>query len=410
MNETLDFFMRFFKNLGSEVKQEENSMIVNNIPPKFEKFCGKKGPYKLSFDIEREGYELVTQNHYMINSIKEFLSNSGETSLLKIDFEKEIKEELEQIIPFRNGKIKNIAKISNNNLIIKFSFLTEYYYLNEKESVVNSIYVCDGKIFDFNEKLKLSDGSKHELLEKDLSKEYELAKLEIQEKNKLRIDNLSEKLNKNLEEEIARIRNHYSNKIKEIKDQEISLNQQIETNKEDKEKVKKLKKALETIKSEESEEKLNDEEKLSINNEIKKYSLRINNKLINTSLIYYPVYDLTITVEISKGEYKIIELKLDPYYNKINPVYCKNCKKELKEIIICSSGHLTCRDCGDKCIVCGSVICKECQTEKCSVCGVETCKKCSFRCEKCGKRVCLNHLRNSGGRKICSNCFSKETR
>lgn len=182
MNETLDFFIRFFKSIGSEVKQEGNSLTVSNLPPKFEKFCGKKGPYKLSFDEEKEGYELVNQNHYMINSIKEFLSNSGETSLLKIVFEKDIKEELESIIPFRNGKIKNITKVGTNKIITKFSFLTEYYYLNEKESVVSSIYLCDNKIFDFNEKLKLSDGNKHELLEKDLSKEYDLAKKEIQEK------------------------------------------------------------------------------------------------------------------------------------------------------------------------------------------------------------------------------------
>lgn len=404
MDETFEFFYRFFKNMNCIIEIEDKKIKISNVPQKFEKFCGKKSPYLLCFEKEVEGYELVNTNHYMINAIKDFLTGSGETALLKINFEKDIKQQIEDIIPFRNGKIKNVVKNFKNKIILRFSFLTEYYYLNEKENVVNSIYICDGKIFDFNENFKLVDGNKQDIPEKDFSKEYENAKIKIKDINKIKIEEISEKLNNSLQEEILRMKKHYEHKIKELQEQENSLNKQIELSKNDFEKIKKLKKNLSNLREQEDENKLKEEENLALENEIKKYSLRVNNKLLNTTIIYYPIYDLTITIEISKGEYKIIELKLDPYYKKINPVYCKNCNKELKEIIVCSSGHLTCRDCGDKCIVCGSVICKQCQTEKCAICNVEMCRKCSTRCEKCGKRVCMNHLRNYKGRKLCSDC------
>ncbi len=409
MNELIDFFVSFFNNLGSNIKRDENFLVVENISPKFEKFSGKKGPYLFSFEKEKEGYELITQNNYLVNTIKDFLEGRGESTLLKIVFDKEIKENINKIIPFRNSKIKNIIKTAKNEFIFKFSFSTNYRYLNEKESVVNSIFVKENKIINLDEKFKLVEGSKGEINERNIEKEYLLAKEKLKEINREKIKELGEKLNALLTQEITRIDLHYENNLREFREQETSLLKQAETSKLDKEKLKKIEKNLVNLREGENVKKIQDEQKALIQSEIKKHGLKIDNKLINTSIIYYPIYTLNLTLELEDKNYKIIELIYDPLNEKIEPLYCKSCKKELKEIILCSSGHLTCRECGEKCVVCGSTSCKQCNIERCSVCGVNTCPQCVKRCGICNKPVCNSHINLVQGRKICNNCAKKES-
>jgi hypothetical protein len=273
--------------------------------------------------------------------------------------------------------------------------------------MIHNFYLKDGKVISLKENLKFIEGNKGELFEKNIDQEYSLAKEELRKISNKKIEEISEKLDQRLDLEIKRINLHYENKLKEFKDKKQNLEKQIESNKEDKEKIKRLKKNLENLEEQDNIEKIKQEEQDLIQGEIKKHGLKIENKLINTAIIYYPIYSLNLTLEIEKGNYKIIELTFDPYENKIKPVYCKNCGKELREIIVCSSGHLTCRDCGEKCISCGGVICKQCQTEKCAVCGIEICSKCAKKCDLCYKYICPSHLSIEKSRKICNNCSKK---
>lgn len=406
----IDFFIKFFKSIGSEVKQDGNFLIISNIPANFEKFSGKRGPYMLSFNGEKEGYEVVSPNYYLIKTIKEFLEGRGETTLLKINFAIDFKDEIPKRIPFLNSEIKNISKTTRNNFIFKFSFITTFQYMNEKENMINHIFVQDNKIIPFSEALDLVEGNKRDFMEVNADKEYSLAKEELKKVVLPKTEELKIKLSGQLNSEISRIQQHYENNLSEIEAQEKSLKKQIETNKEDKEKTKKLAKAMETLKQENNKKKITDEEEEFIQKEIRKHGLKIDSKLLNTTIIYFPIYNLNLTLEIEKNNYKMIELIYDPLKKIVSPLYCKSCGKEVKEIILCSSGHITCRNCGEKCSSCGSVYCKSCQTKKCSDCGRTLCSHCQNICDVCKKVFCDYHITKNSGKKICKFCERKEVK
>jgi len=406
----IDFFIKFFKSIGSEVKQDGNFLIISNIPANFEKFSGKRGPYMLSFNREKEGYELVSPNYYLIKTIKEFLEGRGETTLLKINFAIDFKDEIPKRIPFLNSEIKNISKTTRNNFIFKFSFITTFQYMNEKENMINHIFVQDNKIIPFSEALDLVEGNKRDFMEVNADKEYSLAKEELKKVVLPKTEELKIKLSGQLNSEISRIQQHYENNLSEIEAQEKSLKKQIEANKEDKEKTKKLAKAMETLKQENNKKKITDEEEEFIQKEIRKHGLKIDSKLLNTTIIYFPIYNLNLTLEIEKNNYKMIELIYDPLKKIVSPLYCKSCGKEVKEIILCSSGHITCRNCGEKCSSCGSVYCKSCQTKKCSDCGRTLCSHCQNICDVCKKVFCDYHITKNSGKKICKFCERKEVK
>jgi hypothetical protein len=85
-----------------------------------------------------------------------------------------------------------------------------------------------------------------------------------------------------------------------------------------------------------------------------------------------------------------------------------SCKNPLDEIIICSSGHLTCRNCGDKCEVCGGVFCKVCPEKICSFCNKRLCSNCLEVCAGCKKIFCKNHVYpTDSGKKLCRNCIKR---
>jgi hypothetical protein len=408
MNELINFFVKFFKSIGCEVKSNENALEISNIPANFEKFSGKKGPYLLSFGKDIEGYEAVSPNYYLIKTIKEFLEGRGETTLLKINFAADLKEEIPKRIPFLNSEIKNISKTIKNSFIFKFSFATTFQYLNEKETSISHIFVQEGKIINFDEKLELTEGNKRDFQEVEAYEEYNLAKEELKKIMSPKTEELKFKLGRQLNSEISRIKQHYENNKKETEEQEKSLKKQIEANKKDSEKTKRLAKMLENLKEENNKKKMEDEEEEFIQKEIRKHELKIDSRLINTTIIYFPVYNLNLTLEIEKNNFKMIELSYNPLKKEVSPVFCKSCGKEVKEIILCSSGHITCRNCGEKCASCGSIYCKSCQIKRCSECGRTICSKCQNVCEICGKVFCDFHITKNGRSRICKNCEKKK--
>lgn len=407
MNNLKDFFVKFFKQLKCEITEKEDCLIISSVPQSFEKFSGKRGPYKFSFDKEIENYELISSNHYLIRTIKDFLEGHGETTLLKAKFDLDLKEELQKIIPFTNSKIKSINKFSIFDEVIQFSFSTTFRYLNESKVLINKIFVRDGKIIDDPKLNNLSEGDKKDLSNLNLEKHYEIAKEELKKIILPETEKLREELGERLSEEISRIEKLYEGNFTEIKEKEESIKKQIENNKENEEKRKRLEKNIESLQEENNIKKIKEEKEEFIQKEIKKYGLRIDNKLINTTIICFPIYKLSLTLELEKDNLKIIELVYHPLDKKIEPVYCKSCGKELKEIILCSSGHLTCRECGDKCPSCEGIFCKSCFVRECNECGRKICQRCQNICSSCGKVFCNMHIRNVNGKKLCRSCERK---
>ena len=409
MSELIAFFEDFFVQIKSEVKRNGNCLTIVNVPQSFEKFSGKKGPYKFSFDRETEDYEFISGNHYLIKTIKEFLEGHGEATLLKAKFDIDIKEELPKIIPFLNCKIKSVNKLILYDKIIQFSFSTTFRYLNESKVVVNKIFVREGKVIENPNIEKFSEGDKKDLQNLNIEKDYEIAKEEIKKKILPEVEKLKIELNIRLSEEISRIEKLYEENSKEFKEKEESILKQIENNKDNEEKKKKLDKMIENLHEGGNLKNIKEEKEEFIQKEIKKYGLKIDNKLINTTIIYFPIYRLNLTLELQKDNFKIIEIVYNPLDKKISPLFCKSCKKELKEIILCSSGHLTCKECGDECPSCGGVYCKSCFVRECSDCKRNVCQRCQNVCSVCGKVFCNLHIRNINGRKVCRNCGNRRT-
>lgn len=403
MKELIEFFEKFFESLGCKIQKNNFGLIISEVPANFEKFSGKKSPYYFCFDSETEGYELINPTHYLVKSMKEFLEGRGETTLLKLDVQFDAKEEIPKMIPFRNCKIKNVSKSHKNDFVFRFSFSSIFQYLNEKEQVINNIYVQNGKVINFDESLILSDGNKREIGEVNTNKEYEIAKEKLKELIKPKVSEVSQKLNEQLQKEISRIKIHYKNNLNENNQQKELLMKQIEES--TGEKKKRFKKMLQKLVE---ENPTTAEENLLIEGETKKHGLSIKNKLINVSVIYFPIFDFNLMLNSGKTD-KIIGMSYNSLNKEILPLFCSTCNAKLDEIILCSSGHLTCRNCGEKCDMCGGIFCKSCSQTKCNFCGRKLCSNCVEVCPSCKKTFCSHDVYSfdNSGRKMCRKCMKK---
>jgi hypothetical protein len=129
--------------------------------------------------------------------------------------------------------------------------------------------------------------------------------------------------------------------------------------------------------------------------------------LINTTLIYYPVFSFDLFLK-SKESARQIEVVYDPFQDVLlKGVNCESCKREVREIFLCSSSHISCSSCHEKCSVCDSELCLNCSKKRCEFCGKKLCKKCGVKCASCFKNVCKNHSnKNYADDKIyCLNCL-----
>src|SRR3989338_3740648 len=86
-NNSKEFILEFFK--GSKIKDEKGVLTISEVHKDFEDFIGKKSPYKLVFDFNLHNKfkdsELIVQGSYFLLVIRDYLSDKGQTSLLKIN-------------------------------------------------------------------------------------------------------------------------------------------------------------------------------------------------------------------------------------------------------------------------------------------------------------------------------------
>ena len=402
MTELIEFFEKFFENLGCKIQKQNLCLIISDVPANFEKFSGKKSPYYFSFNSEIAGYELINNNHYLIKSMKEFLEGRGETTLLKMNIQFDPKEEIPKLIPFRNCTIKSASKTSKNDFIFRFSFASNFQYLNDREQIINHLYIKNGEIINFDESIPLIEGSKKEISEISIDQEYEVAKLKLKELIEPKVKELSQKLSEQLNKEILRIKEHYKNRLDEINQQKESLMRQ--TKESDDEKKKKLEKMIQKL---EEEDHSTIEEQSFIDGEKKKHGLSIKNKLINASVIYFPILNINLMLESGKTN-RIIQMAYDSRKKELLPLFCSTCNSKLDEIILCASGHLTCRNCGEKCAICDGIFCKSCSQLECNYCKRKICPQCAETCSSCKKTFCKNHISPfDSGRRLCQNCMKK---
>ena len=97
----------FFNNLKCKVIWDNEVLIIENIPADIENLYGKKSPYRLVFEKEHlnSENELIAKGSALLKIMASYLDNKAQMSLLKIDFNPDLKKEYQEI---RNPRTLNI--------------------------------------------------------------------------------------------------------------------------------------------------------------------------------------------------------------------------------------------------------------------------------------------------------------
>ena len=411
--ELIKFIENFFKNLGADIIFKEEHLIVSNVPENFEKFYGKKSPYKFVFNEENQLGEadLIEKGSYALKTISSYLENSGQTTLLKINFENEGEEEIKKRINLPNSRITNFNPKKKFNFFFRFTFHTTYQYLNVSEKVINNIYIYNGEQIEGDlSNYDLEEGSKEEIKVPDMKESYFVAKDELKKVVLPKTEQVARDLNLRLDKEIRRINNHFLQETKEIEENLEKAKEKLHEYEllGNAEKIYKQIEIIRSLKQKTNFGELEIDKDRAIQLEKQKHILNINNKLFNTTLIYYPlsIFDITIENEHSK---RIVEISFDPLTEKLNPIFCEACEKETNDLHLCATGHISCKECSSTCESCHKTFCKKCLNHKCELCSKRLCRDCYTRCFRCGKIMCKTHTKEDkvSKRVYCNQCLRR---
>jgi len=315
------FILEFFKE--ANIKDENGVLTISGASKDFEDFIGKKSPYKLVFDFDlhtkTKDSELIMKGSYFLLAIRDYLSNKGQTSLLKINLKLDKKELVKKL------KLRNCQDIKNNtsDILYGFSFLSSYQYLNDKKQSITKILVKDKDVLDIDiSRFKAQNGNKEEISNLDPLNSYQIAKKILEKKVINEIKPIKMVLMKKLDKELFRVKDHYFKQIKE-KDEEVEacankikmLQNKLKYTSYERDirilerTIRESKERLEDLKRRGYKERLKSEEAFHINDEIEKHVLSIKNTLINISVFYYPIYEI-----ISNNK---IVIRYDPVLDRV---------------------------------------------------------------------------------------------
>lgn len=417
------FVESFFKSLGATLSSEGNTLIVSKVPKEFESLLDKKAPYRLRFTMHGEdNSEFITKGSLLLKAITTYLEERGQTTLIKIPFERDYKTEVQHYLTLKNAEIQSFSQKATFKGLARFSIATTLQYLNEKEQITNHIYIENGSPKEFNlDRYSHVEGKKEEVPSLSLKSDYELAKSLLKQLISKRVDDTIDYLTTKLEKETERVKDHYEKQkqefhdsIRKLEEQKLSNEKLLSKSKETevaqiRARIQKIDETLRSARSSDILEKLSREEDFFVSDEKQKHSLKINNKLINTSIIYYPVFSFEFFLKSSQTARKV-EIGYDPMKDSLTKtVQCDSCAREIREIYLCSSGHITCANCLEKCMACNSPLCLSCSKKSCDFCSKKLCKKCTAKCHSCWKNACVMHINKDymDEKQYCVNCIGR---
>jgi len=399
-NQNIALVENFFKSFKCDVNLNEKELSIKNIPEKMQ----------ILFRIDKDvnfNLEDLTDSSGLVIKIKDYLKNKATKTLLKIDFE--FPKNIQDRIHLRNCSISKVEKKHENNYFSRFSFLTTFKNMNHVEQVLNDIFVHEGKIVkgDLND-YNLSEGNIKEASSEHLEKDYNAAKEKLKEILSEKIKEISVVLESKINSEAERVKNHYNQLISEIRLNKDRIKDRIaEAEKvRDTVKVNKLKE-MASMSLENASKKIEEEMNSVLENERKKDSLDVENKLINTTIIYYPIFNVVLELN-EAGFVKKLEMKYNPLKDELSNVTCESCSSSLDQINLCRGGHICCSSCLHLCAECGKRFCRNCFAGVCTCCTKIVCKSCARTCVDCGKLFCKNCMRKSSvtGFEKCQNCVT----
>lgn len=420
------FVEEFFRNLKCDFYLDGDILVVKTVPRSFEDLIGRSPPYRFSFIPGVKGADFVGKGSLILNAMTKYLDGAGRATILKIDFEVDPEVEIKKRVGLKDCEIVGLSRGYRNNFFSRFSFVSTFNYLNESEKVLSEIYIHGGKVVEGDlSGYTVLDGKDSDLgnrytdVDKErVKEEYKVAKEKVVELVSSRQKRIGEILKKKVEAEIARISKHYDEALRElggdlngrlekIREVEILLRScNVSKRPLLRKRLGKLRAGLIKVGDDESVKKVLEEREMTIKDILHKFSLNVDRKLVNTTVIYYPVYDFKIYLEGEKGK-KYIEVSYDPLTKKFEGLNCESCGDVLLKINLCEGGHISCDKCLARCGGCGGSFCLKCLGRSCESCGVGLCRDCLRICRGCGGVVCKDHLRVDcvSGEDRCISCL-----
>ncbi|MFH0808315.1 MAG: hypothetical protein V1888_01740 [archaeon] len=420
MNDIEKFSEDFFKNLKCDVKWDHGVLVVNGVPKGFEDLIGKKAPYRLSFVFGVEGSEFVGKGSLMLDAMRKFLKGSGNLSILKIDFNVDAEAEILKRLSLRNCEIGSLTRSYRNGFFSRFSFVTSFNYLNESERVLSEVYVHEGRVVAGDlDGYTVVEGEKLRVDSERVKKDYGVAREALGEMLRGKSEEISGILKEKVEVEVARIRGHYdkqlgelggdlNGKLARIREVELELRSCGEEERKGlRNKLDKMRKGLVKVGDDEVVGRVEREREMTIRDAMQKFSLNVDRKLVNTTVIYYPVYMFKLHLKSGAGAERLLDMSYDPLTRALSDLKCEGCGADILKISLCAGGHVSCGECLDVCGECGERFCVKCLKRSCSSCGRKLCKNCVRVCLKCGKSSCSTHMRTDSvsGEERCVSCL-----
>ncbi len=443
MEQIRKFTEEFFRNLKCDVVEENGILVVENVPRSFEDLFGRAGPYNLIFSnrksemsVSRKSIELVGKGSCMLIAITKYLEGTGKATILRIDFSSsgdlgesdlDVEAEVMKRLALRNCRLDSLTKGYKNNFFSRFSFISSFNYLNESDRLLSEIYVHNGEVVDGDlNGYTVVDGEKLTVDSEKIKKDYGIAKIRAAELSKGKQEGLSNILKEKVEAEVVRIKEHYDKQLGElggdlneklgrIREMELELRSCSDEDRAGvRKKLERLRGGLVKAGDDEIMERVLREREMTIGDVMQKFSLNVERKLVNTTVIYYPVYSFKLHLKEagvsdskSRSAEKLVDVVYDPLTKKFSGLDCESCKVSLERVSLCGSGHICCENCLDRCGECGGVFCVKCLKRRCKACGRKLCRDCVKMCLGCGGIVCATHLRRDcvSGEERCVSCL-----
>lgn len=409
------FAHSFFSNLGCTVVWEGDELLVSALPEAFETSYGKRGPYRLLFDAQEGPGELVARGSFLLKTMMAYLEERGQTALVKLVFDQDYAAAFKRSFAFKKCELSSLSKTARYQPLYLFSFSTTLQYLNEKEQVMNTLAVHEGKIIPFSlEQFAHEPGDPREVVLSDLKEAYAQAKTALRERIESRVNDVSHTLNERMVQEIARIRNHYDHQLNERSETIRKIKEQLSTMEKASpltatmiQRRDRLLETLKTLEHPDFESKVVRERDFVVRDEEFKHSLNLSTKLVSTTVAYYPLLSFNLILK-NADVTRAFSVVYNPLKNDFEtPVVCEHCTHPLRELWLCSSSHVVCANCFDSCRSCDRGICALCVKKTCVQCARKLCKRCVARCTLCWKDVCKSHLRinYATGAEGCTSCL-----
>lgn len=413
-NEVRSFAEQFFMKIGCEVRSEGKLMGVDKVPEKFESFVGKRGPFVFSFDEVIEGAEVLKKGGYFLNAMANYLQTASKITLIKLKVPLEAEQEILSRFSFPNASIREVRSEFKYEKITRFLFNTRFQYLNEREHQTVSVFVKDGKIFEIDpmQLYEGVEGNKKDIEIPDFTGEYNLAREVVKKKVEKEVEKISDELGKRLEKEIERIELHHKAQLNELEESQRDLTEQIARLEADKKgerdkiakRIEKLRADLQSFNVDEKKKIFEQDRELAMKEEKAKHKLNVGHQLINTSVIYYPIFNLNVSLvnERAKGRANIV---YDPVQKYMAPLVCPATGMAIYSVYLDDAGVLCSKESIAQCFESGKYYCSTGLTVKCAHSGRMIHSSNAGRCAVSGKSYGRSYLKEDSfnGAKVYAN-------